>query len=219
MTDGFVGFDFDHTLGIDNHLERSAFGVIAKELGAPIDIEAPVEKALIERCLTPFRDGAIPMSTMLETFAQFAALAGVAALRQASGRALSGYLLLTHRGTCRRHRRRAGMHRGTHCERHSRRHPDQRPGHRFRSAKSRARARHLSGAGPGERHDRCVQTLARSVRETRARTRVPAGRRLVVCRRQSEDRCRRRARVRVTHGVAARRRRHLSDRKLRRPTR
>ena len=29
-----VGFDFDHTLGFDNHLERVAFGRLAAQFGA-----------------------------------------------------------------------------------------------------------------------------------------------------------------------------------------
>ena len=31
-----VGFDFDRTLGVDNSLERRAFGRLAAELHAPI---------------------------------------------------------------------------------------------------------------------------------------------------------------------------------------
>ncbi len=68
MSGIFVGFDFDHTLGMDNHLERKAFGILARELGAPIDVDAPNEKALIERVLVPFREATISMEQMLETF-------------------------------------------------------------------------------------------------------------------------------------------------------
>jgi HAD superfamily hydrolase (TIGR01549 family) len=64
----FVGFDFDHTLGVDNHLERTAFGTVAARLGAPIDVEATNEAALIERVLVPFRRGDVPMPEMMATF-------------------------------------------------------------------------------------------------------------------------------------------------------
>lgn len=63
-----VGFDFDHTLGFDNHLERYAFGRLAKELGAPIDVNAPDRYDVIEGQLTAFRAAEIPMATMLEGF-------------------------------------------------------------------------------------------------------------------------------------------------------
>jgi putative hydrolase of the HAD superfamily len=63
-----VGFDFDHTLGVDNHLERVAFGRLAKELGAPVDIEEPRQRDVIELQLTSFRAAEIPMATMLEAF-------------------------------------------------------------------------------------------------------------------------------------------------------
>jgi HAD superfamily hydrolase (TIGR01509 family) len=63
-----VGFDFDRTLGIDQHLERRAFGVLAKELGTPIDIESAPEKALIERLLIPFRRATMSMAEMVAQF-------------------------------------------------------------------------------------------------------------------------------------------------------
>jgi putative hydrolase of the HAD superfamily len=63
-----VGFDFDHTLGFDNHLERVAFGVLAAELGALIDIEAHEQKATIEAELALFRSNEIPMAAMLAGF-------------------------------------------------------------------------------------------------------------------------------------------------------
>jgi putative hydrolase of the HAD superfamily len=68
MSVRFVGFDFDHTLGMDNHLERKAFGLLARDLGAPIDVDAPSEKALIERVLVPFREAKTSMEGMLDTF-------------------------------------------------------------------------------------------------------------------------------------------------------
>jgi putative hydrolase of the HAD superfamily len=75
-----VGFDFDHTLGFDNHLERVAFGRLAKELGAPIDIEEPRQRDLIELQLTSFRAAEIPMSAMLEAFVATLPLRGEALL-------------------------------------------------------------------------------------------------------------------------------------------
>jgi FMN phosphatase YigB (HAD superfamily) len=68
MTNVAVGFDFDHTLGIDQSLERRAFGVLAAELGTPIDIEADNEQTIIERLLIPFRRATLPMTTMVEKF-------------------------------------------------------------------------------------------------------------------------------------------------------
>jgi putative hydrolase of the HAD superfamily len=68
MTQLAVGFDFDHTLGRDNHLERRAFGVLAAQLGTPIDHEAENEKLIIERLLVPFRGAELSMAGMLEKF-------------------------------------------------------------------------------------------------------------------------------------------------------
>ncbi len=68
MTKVAVGFDFDHTLGVDNHLERYAFGRLAEELGVPIDVEEPRQYALIENELSAFRAAEIPMEAMLEGF-------------------------------------------------------------------------------------------------------------------------------------------------------
>jgi FMN phosphatase YigB (HAD superfamily) len=67
MTTG-VGFDFDHTLGVDNHLERVAFGRLARELGAPVDVEEARRQRVIEEQLTAFRAAEIPMAAMLEAF-------------------------------------------------------------------------------------------------------------------------------------------------------
>ena len=68
MTNVAVGFDFDHTLGSDNHLERHAFGRLAKELGAPIDVEEAAQHALIEGQLVAFRAAEISMEAMLAGF-------------------------------------------------------------------------------------------------------------------------------------------------------
>jgi FMN phosphatase YigB (HAD superfamily) len=63
-----VGFDFDHTLGIDHHLERHAFGRLAQELGWPVSIEQPELRDLIERLLSGFRTGELTMERMLWGF-------------------------------------------------------------------------------------------------------------------------------------------------------
>ena len=63
-----VGFDFDHTLGLDNGLERRAFGLVADGLGTPIDVDAHGEKTFIEGLLIPFRAATLSMSEMLEAF-------------------------------------------------------------------------------------------------------------------------------------------------------
>jgi FMN phosphatase YigB (HAD superfamily) len=68
MNNVAVGFDFDHTLGLDQGLERKAFGVVARELGTPIDVEAPDEKRLIEAVLYPFRRAELSMPAMLAAF-------------------------------------------------------------------------------------------------------------------------------------------------------
>ena len=63
-----VGFDFDRTLGIDNSLERRAFGILAKELGTPINIEESANHTAIEALLVPFRADTMPMSEMMARF-------------------------------------------------------------------------------------------------------------------------------------------------------
>ena len=63
-----VGFDFDHTLGIDHALERAALGILAEQLAAPIDIQEPGEAALIDRLLGPFRRAEITMEQMIAHF-------------------------------------------------------------------------------------------------------------------------------------------------------
>jgi len=63
-----VGFDFDHTLGFDNGLERRAFYVLAEELGRPIPDDR-VRRAELELLLTAFRAGEISLADMLARFA------------------------------------------------------------------------------------------------------------------------------------------------------
>jgi HAD superfamily hydrolase (TIGR01509 family) len=64
-----VGFDFDHTLGHDNHLERRAFGRLAEQLGAEVDVDEPKMYDLIEAMLVPFRAAEESMDEMLAHFA------------------------------------------------------------------------------------------------------------------------------------------------------
>jgi FMN phosphatase YigB (HAD superfamily) len=64
-----VGFDFDRTLGIDNSLERRAFGKLSQELGVPINNEEPEHYKAIEALLVPFRADIMPMSEMIARFA------------------------------------------------------------------------------------------------------------------------------------------------------
>jgi FMN phosphatase YigB (HAD superfamily) len=69
MTLCAVGFDFDRTLGIDNSLERRAFGRLAERLGAPINTEDAEHHKFIEALLVPFRADLMPMSEMIAKFA------------------------------------------------------------------------------------------------------------------------------------------------------
>jgi HAD superfamily hydrolase (TIGR01509 family) len=69
MTTIAVGFDFDHTLGMDNHLERHAFSVLAAQFGTLLDVaQAPTYDA-IEELLIPFRAAEESMAAMLVRFA------------------------------------------------------------------------------------------------------------------------------------------------------
>ena len=64
-----VGFDFDHTLGMDNHLERHAFGVLAAQYGSLLDIEQAPTYDAVEDLLVPFRAAQESMAAMMERFA------------------------------------------------------------------------------------------------------------------------------------------------------
>jgi HAD superfamily hydrolase (TIGR01549 family) len=66
-----VGFDFDQTLGMDNHLERTAFGRLAEQFGVQIDINEPKTYAAIEALLVPFRAAEELMPEMLARFVEF----------------------------------------------------------------------------------------------------------------------------------------------------
>ncbi len=69
MTKFAVGFDFDHTLGKDNHLERHAFGVLAEQLGSPLNVELAATHEAIEELLVPFRAAEESMAAMMVRFA------------------------------------------------------------------------------------------------------------------------------------------------------
>ena len=64
------GFDFDHTLGVDNGLERTALVEYAAEVGRPLDVRAdPQWIARLDALLTEFRNGRIALAEMLARFA------------------------------------------------------------------------------------------------------------------------------------------------------
>ena len=50
-----LGFDFDHTLGVDSGLERKALYAYAAELGHPLDPHDDTWRARIESLLARFR--------------------------------------------------------------------------------------------------------------------------------------------------------------------
>ena len=68
-----IGFDFDHTLGVDNGLERKALYAYARELGRSQDPHDAVVRKRFEDVLADFRAG---LMTMDEMIAQFAAAIG-----------------------------------------------------------------------------------------------------------------------------------------------
>jgi HAD superfamily hydrolase (TIGR01549 family) len=64
-----IGFDFDHTLGVDNGLERKAMYAYAEELGRPLDPAAARWRARIDDLLASFRAGESSMDEMIARFA------------------------------------------------------------------------------------------------------------------------------------------------------
>ena len=64
-----IGFDFDHTLGVDNGLERKAMYAYASELGGPLDPADAAWRTRIDDLLATFRAGDVPMDDMLARFA------------------------------------------------------------------------------------------------------------------------------------------------------
>jgi FMN phosphatase YigB (HAD superfamily) len=63
-----LGFDFDHTLGVDNGLERKAFGAYAAELGKPIDPDDAAWHVRIDELLERFRAGKTTLEAMVGGF-------------------------------------------------------------------------------------------------------------------------------------------------------
>ncbi len=63
-----IGFDFDHTLGFDNGLERNALFDLGEELGAPLDRSDEREHARLNALLHRFREWEITMPAMIEEF-------------------------------------------------------------------------------------------------------------------------------------------------------
>jgi FMN phosphatase YigB (HAD superfamily) len=76
-----IGFDFDHTLGVDNALERRALFAYAAELGHPLD---PADRVWYERAeslLAAFRTGETSMDAMIAAFAAALGVANAGAAR------------------------------------------------------------------------------------------------------------------------------------------
>ncbi len=66
-----VAFDFDHTLGVDNGLERRALYAYANELGRPLDPRDDAARKSTEALLADFRNGITSMDDMIARFAQY----------------------------------------------------------------------------------------------------------------------------------------------------
>jgi 5'-nucleotidase len=66
-----LGFDFDHTLGVDNGLERRALYAYARELRRPLDEHDPAARKRVEDLLAAFRADEITADDMLARFAEF----------------------------------------------------------------------------------------------------------------------------------------------------
>ncbi|GAC1582527.1 MAG: HAD family hydrolase [Candidatus Elarobacter sp.] len=76
-----IGFDFDHTLGEDNGLERRALYAYAQELGRPLDPRDAVWREKIEALLAEFRADALTMERMIDAFADLIGARGAEAER------------------------------------------------------------------------------------------------------------------------------------------
>ncbi len=66
-----IGFDFDHTLGVDNGLERKALYAYAGELGRPLEPRDDAVRKQLEAILADFRNGITSMDAMIARFAEF----------------------------------------------------------------------------------------------------------------------------------------------------
>ena len=76
-----LGFDFDHTLGVDNGLERKAMYAYADELGRPLDPLDAAWRRSLEDLLAAFRAGDITMDEMIARFAAALGASGARAER------------------------------------------------------------------------------------------------------------------------------------------
>ncbi|HEY6235958.1 MAG TPA: hypothetical protein VIW69_12720, partial [Candidatus Elarobacter sp.] len=65
-----MGFDFDHTLGVDNGLERKGLYAYANELGHPLDAHNDAKRKHLEDILADFRAGTTSMDEMIARFAR-----------------------------------------------------------------------------------------------------------------------------------------------------
>jgi HAD superfamily hydrolase (TIGR01509 family) len=65
-----VGFDFDHTLGLDNGLETTAFYRLGSELGHAISERDPARTAFVAAMLGRFRVGALTLDQTVDAFVE-----------------------------------------------------------------------------------------------------------------------------------------------------
>jgi FMN phosphatase YigB (HAD superfamily) len=65
-----IGFDFDHTLGVDHGLELRALYAYAAELGRPLRTDDVALRNAIETFLADFRSGLMTLDTMIAVFAE-----------------------------------------------------------------------------------------------------------------------------------------------------
>lgn len=70
MTPIAVGFDFDHTLGLDNGLELHALARLAERHGGTLDVDEPATHHAIEELMRPFRLAEESMVTMMASWAE-----------------------------------------------------------------------------------------------------------------------------------------------------
>jgi FMN phosphatase YigB (HAD superfamily) len=65
-----VGFDFDHTLGLDHGLELRALYEYAEELGRPLDEDDLELRAAVAAVLEDFRAGLLTLDSLVLVFAE-----------------------------------------------------------------------------------------------------------------------------------------------------
>jgi FMN phosphatase YigB (HAD superfamily) len=63
-----IGFDFDHTLGLDHGLEATAFAELAAELGRPIRLTEPPWSTSVPTLLARFRGGELSVEDAVALF-------------------------------------------------------------------------------------------------------------------------------------------------------